>query len=253
VKNSIIAGNSGVDCGGGGSFTSGGGNLAGPSCTGVGSTANPLLGPLANNGGETDTHALLAGSPAIDAGTAPGCPATDQRGLPRPIGAACDSGAFEVQPAPKVINPGPNATPVISALSLSHKVFAVNARGQATAAARRKRRVARGTSFRFTLSEAAKVTFTIERRSKGRKVGKRCRKPTKGNRKRRRCTRYVKVRTFSRAGKAGKNRVAFSGRIRKGKRVRKLALGRYRATLRASDSGGAKSKLRRVSFRVVRR
>lgn len=56
---------------------------------------DPLLGPLANNGGPTTTHALLAGSPAIDAGTSEGCPATDQRGVARPQGSACDIGSFE--------------------------------------------------------------------------------------------------------------------------------------------------------------
>jgi hypothetical protein len=56
---------------------------------------NPLLGPLADNGGPTDTQALLAGSPAIDAAAADGCPQTDQRGVPRPQGAGCDIGAYE--------------------------------------------------------------------------------------------------------------------------------------------------------------
>ncbi|WP_128429497.1 choice-of-anchor Q domain-containing protein [Streptomyces cyaneus] len=54
---------------------------------------DPLLGPLADNGGPTDTAALLPGSPALDA--ADGCPATDQRGIARPQGAACDIGAYE--------------------------------------------------------------------------------------------------------------------------------------------------------------
>lgn len=56
---------------------------------------DPLLGPLGNNGGLTPTHALLDGSPAIDAGTSEGCPATDQRGVTRPQGSACDIGSFE--------------------------------------------------------------------------------------------------------------------------------------------------------------
>lgn len=67
---------------------------------------DPLLGPLQANGGPTQTHALLAGSPAIDAGAPGGCtrnPATvvplttDQRGAPRPypVGGLCDIGAFE--------------------------------------------------------------------------------------------------------------------------------------------------------------
>ncbi len=55
---------------------------------------DPLLGPLADNGGATQTFALLPGSPAIDAGQSTGCP-PDQRGVVRPQGAACDIGAFE--------------------------------------------------------------------------------------------------------------------------------------------------------------
>ncbi|MCG8653270.1 MAG: Ig-like domain-containing protein [Pirellulales bacterium] len=60
---------------------------------------DPLLGPLANNGGPTATHALLAGSPAIDAGSNPLGFQFDQRGVgfERESGAATDVGAFEVQ------------------------------------------------------------------------------------------------------------------------------------------------------------
>ncbi len=56
--------------------------------------SNPLLGVLADNGGPTMTHALNSGSPAIDQGGG-ACPATDQRGVIRPQGAACDIGAYE--------------------------------------------------------------------------------------------------------------------------------------------------------------
>jgi predicted outer membrane repeat protein len=58
-------------------------------------TSDPVLGPLQDNGGFTKTMALLPGSPAINAGTNTGCPATDQRGLPRPQGSHCDIGAHE--------------------------------------------------------------------------------------------------------------------------------------------------------------
>jgi hypothetical protein len=73
-------------------------------CTLVGtvSMADPLLGPLQDNGGPTQTQALLDGSPAVDAGNSLGCTdqnlavlGTDQRGVHRPIGAACDIGAYE--------------------------------------------------------------------------------------------------------------------------------------------------------------
>jgi hypothetical protein len=60
----------------------------------VGATAG-VAGPLANNGGPTLTMALLPGSPAIDAADTALAPPTDQRGFPRPFGAAADIGAFE--------------------------------------------------------------------------------------------------------------------------------------------------------------
>jgi hypothetical protein len=67
-------------------------------CTGQVTTLEDLaLQPLADNGGPTQTIALGKGSVAIDFDTA--CLMdVDQRGYPRPVGSACDSGAFEVQP-----------------------------------------------------------------------------------------------------------------------------------------------------------
>ena len=66
---------------------------------------DPLLGPLQDNGGSTQTQALLPGSPAIDAGAPTGCtgadgaPITnDQRGAVRPEDPTCDLGAYEVVP-----------------------------------------------------------------------------------------------------------------------------------------------------------
>jgi CSLREA domain-containing protein len=79
--------------------------------------ADAGLGPLADNGGPTETHALLAGSPAIDAAS-PDCPppATDQRGVVRPQGAACDIGAFELEQATILaeidIRPSSDANPI---------------------------------------------------------------------------------------------------------------------------------------------
>ncbi len=56
---------------------------------------NPLLGPLSNNGGPTETHSLLAKSPAIDAGRREFAPSLDQRGVPRTQTGRTDIGAFE--------------------------------------------------------------------------------------------------------------------------------------------------------------
>jgi predicted outer membrane repeat protein len=63
--------------------------------TGNITNTNPNLGALADNGGPTQTMALLPGSPAIDAGDDDFCPATDQRGVTRPQGGQCDIGAYE--------------------------------------------------------------------------------------------------------------------------------------------------------------
>jgi hypothetical protein len=81
LKNSIVSGNTGGDVSG---ITDQGNNLIG---------GNALLAPLGFYGGPTQTMALLPGSPAINAGTATGAPATDQRGVSR-VGAV-DIGSFE--------------------------------------------------------------------------------------------------------------------------------------------------------------
>ncbi len=117
-KNTIVATNSvgggENDCVVNSTFTDGGHNIEGAtdcSFTGPGDqrNTNPLLGPLGDNGGESDTQALLAGSPAIDTADAARCPAADQRGVSRPQLAGCDIGAFEAQPPPPP--PAPPAPP----------------------------------------------------------------------------------------------------------------------------------------------
>lgn len=60
-----------------------------------GSPIDPRIGPLADNGGPSRTHALLAGSPAIDAASQADCPPRDQRGVMRPQGSGCDIGSYE--------------------------------------------------------------------------------------------------------------------------------------------------------------
>jgi len=75
-------------------------NLSGDASCGFsdpGSLQNtdPKLGPLADNGGPTQTQALPDRSPAINAGDNAGCPGTDQRGTKRPQDVVCDIGAFE--------------------------------------------------------------------------------------------------------------------------------------------------------------
>jgi hypothetical protein len=110
IENSLLAGNvettSGVttptNCAVGATLTSLGHNIDSGSDCAFGSGgdhpgANPQLGPLAPNGGPTQTLAIAATSPALDAADTAACPATDQRGVGRPQGTGCDIGAFELE------------------------------------------------------------------------------------------------------------------------------------------------------------
>ena len=99
--NSSLIANPGTDCGGTGMITSLGYNVSsGSTCplTGTGdlNSANTMVLPLADNGGPTETVAFRGASDAKNAVTA-GCPPpiTDQRGVTRPQGSACDAGAYE--------------------------------------------------------------------------------------------------------------------------------------------------------------
>ena len=107
---SVVAGNTaptGPDIGGT-VATDGGGNVIGDTAGSTGLIAASdklnvaaLLGPLASNGGPTQTFALLPGSPAIDIAPCPALLTTDQRGIMRPQGALCDAGSFEVLASPQ--------------------------------------------------------------------------------------------------------------------------------------------------------
>jgi len=93
------------------SSDAGGGYLNGP---GDQINTDPLLGPLQDNGGPTFTHALLPGSPAIDAGDPNFSPPpfNDQRGCPRVINGRIDIGSFERQPLGRsCVTPRPRPTP----------------------------------------------------------------------------------------------------------------------------------------------
>ena len=100
VKNTIVSNNETKNCQFvGGKIKSQGNNIDSANTCGFAQATdkrntNPKLGPRENNGGPTDTHALLKGSPAINAG-GKDFPARDQRGVKRPQGNRSDIGAYE--------------------------------------------------------------------------------------------------------------------------------------------------------------
>jgi hypothetical protein len=118
VKNTIVSNNSSTNCSNpmGGTISSQANNIDNDNSCGLNQPTDkpnrdPLLGPLANNGGQTDTHALLSGSPAIDTGDSE--QPADQRGVRRPQDgdndgtAVDDMGAFEKETAPPPPPPPP--------------------------------------------------------------------------------------------------------------------------------------------------
>ena len=152
VANSILAGSTGTNCGvvGTGVIGNGGFNISDDGSCGFGSSpgANgdtigdnvpPLLDTsgLQNNGGPTETIGLQPTSPAVNAVPIADCPATDQRGDPRPDPGdksnACDIGAFESIDALGTPTPTATATPTASATSTATVAPSSSATPTATA------------------------------------------------------------------------------------------------------------------------
>ncbi|MDW8396424.1 MAG: choice-of-anchor Q domain-containing protein, partial [Anaerolineae bacterium] len=106
-----------------------GGSLSSDSTCGVGTlNTNPLLAPLAFNGGQTLNHALLPGSPALD--QTGNCNSytvfDDQRGVLRPQGTACDIGAFELEEADLEVSKSASPSPVIAGQVITYTVIVTN-------------------------------------------------------------------------------------------------------------------------------
>lgn len=125
--------------------------------------------------------------------------------------------------------PADKVAPTLRSARLSRKRFRVGRGPTARVAA-----VPRGTVIGYTLSEPARASLAIDRARVTRHGG-------------RRVVRYHRAGTLKRAGRAGRRRVRFSGRI--GRKA--LKPGRYRLTIVATDAAGNRGKPRRLSFRVV--
>jgi hypothetical protein len=177
-----------------------------------------------------------------------------------PVPRAANLAAFSLPPLPPLPPGGggggpPGGTPVDGiapnlGLAASRRRFRVGraatpANANATAAAKKARR---GTTLKLSLSEPAQVRFVIRQKARGRKVGDRCVKPTRANRKRKRCTRLIGKGRFTRAAPAGRSKVKWSGRIRR----RALKRGRYALRGTPTDAAGNRGATRSLSIRIVR-
>jgi DNA-binding beta-propeller fold protein YncE len=155
------------------------------------------------------------------------------------FGFAASDGSLTSEVAGATLNVARDVVkPVLSSVRVSPRAFF--AAGPTSAAAKT------GTTFRYRLSEASRVSIAIDRVLPGRRVGRKCRPVTRRNRQKRHCTRYRRVGSLSQSGKRRLNRRRFSGRLR----GKALAPGVYRATLSATDAQKNRSKARTVRFRV---
>jgi hypothetical protein len=148
--------------------------------------------------------------------------------------------------APPPSGPGGDAVrPAVTALSLSRTAFVAANFGPSAVAAAKV-----GTTVSYRLSEAARVTFTVEKPKPGIRRGGRCVKRTrKAPANAKKCTRWVQVKgSFAQDAKAGANSIRFMGRLR----GRALRRGSYRLVLKAKDAAGnATAKPLRRGFRIV--
>ena len=260
LRGSLLAGGeaaTAANCSGNAVADLGGNVQDGPvaQCAGT-LVADAAPAKVADDGGPTPTAALAPDSPAVDAGSCVDAAdrplLSDQRGFARPVGPACDAGAYELQPPPPTAEPptagegerGPGApdggatgqrpaaapdasapllrAPSLTAAAVTPAAFQVRrARAVRAAGGKRARRPTGGATLSFALDRAARVTARVERSG-----------------------RHVATLPLGRFA-AGTSRRPLDGRVG----GRALAPGRYRLTLTALAAGRAGER-RTVAFTV---
>ena len=210
------------------------------------------LGALVGNGGPTQTMLPGAGSVAINALAGVPCPGTDQRGLPRPALGACDAGAVEVQPAePGAAGArgaggggGGGGARTLAPVTTLRRITGVTLTRTAFRTYGRKK----GTTLGVRLSAASSVVLTVTKPATGRRSKGKCVKPTGKLLGKPRCTRQVPLAgKVTKAGTAGLNTIAFSGKLR----GKALSPGPYTFVITLPKLGAAKPVVTTKGFRVI--
>ena len=106
-----------------------------------------------------------------------------------------------------------------------------------------------GSTFSFSLSEQATITFSFTQRVAGRRVGARCIARTRSNARQRACKRTVTAGVLRFTGHSATNKVRFQGRL---SRSRRLRSGRYTLIITAKAVAGARSAQAVLRFKIVR-
>ncbi len=138
--------------------------------------------------------------------------------------------------------------PVVSRFGLTRKTFRVGGRTPTSGSAARATKHKKGTTFRYTLSEAATVRIVIAQDRTGRRKAKKCVATTPKLRNAKKCVRIFVKGTLTRTSHQGANSVAFSGRIA----TKALKPGHYHATLTATDAAKNTSKPKTITFTIVK-
>ena len=125
----------------------------------------------------------------------------------------------------------PSSAPALSNVSQTHRNWREGTR-QATLARIPRRNAPIGTTFAFTLNQAARVTLAFSQTAGGRRASGSCQAPSNRNRGRPRCTRAITRGTLAYRVQSGRHRLAFQGRVA-GKR---LPLGAYMLTINATNT-----------------
>ena len=177
--------------------------------------------PLLDAGDPTTAQGLdLDGNPLVADGNGDGTARRDLGAFELPGTGATQQGGGQPAAPPAA----DTQAPVINGFRATPSLFAVARKATPLAAGAQ-----RGTRFRYTLSEPAKLTLKIQRKVAGSR------------------TRYRTIGTLTRSGAKGANSTKFSGRLRK----RALRPGRYQVRIRAADTAGNRSAARTARFRIA--
>ena len=140
------------------------------------------------------------------------------------------------------------AGPLLTNVTLSRTRFRVGTQPTALNAQRRRSSAPTGTTIRFRVDKTARVTIVVERRRSGRTRGGRCLRPSRSDRRGRRCVRWVGQGTLRRTVQPGQVSIAFSGRI--GRKA--LPVGPHRFRISSTDLLGRPGTKRTLAFTIVR-